>query len=391
MAGRVGSRRWKRLDLAVCVLLSILSVTGSAQQRPDSTKQGAADQGHRDRCPDRPSLAWRLGSIERSRSRVAITTRTSDDQGRFEISPLPEGRYDVWAQLPGYLEGGYLQRSALAPWGPVEVPDRGTVTVGIRLWKLGVITGQVLDDAAQPAVHVTVLTLEEDWSSEVVHLIQSKRSRAVVTDDQGMYRLLDVAPGTYVIGIAGAGTFHDGGNETGLDVDYPTAYAPGVLRADQARADYDRTGRSSERARTSDAACESSGPDRERSVVDRPIDRAWTVELLPSTPGSVLSDLDVRRYSSTDGRFQFNAVAPGNYIVRAILFTEFSNIRSLGRITMFMPPPPDPNRSIETKPIFWAEATVAVGYTAPDEIVLRAQVAHQIRGRIGVQRQPTTQ
>ena len=89
-----------------CVLALSLSVSGLAQQLAAPTSQGAIIKGSVvDALSGRP-LRGALVRLQASDSRVIITARTSDASGRFEISPVPSGRYDVWATLTGYIEGG---------------------------------------------------------------------------------------------------------------------------------------------------------------------------------------------------------------------------------------------------------------------------------------------
>jgi len=360
--------------LAVCLCASV-----SAQQRAESP--GATVTGTVTDAVTGRSLRNATVRLSARGSRFSVTTSTSATTGRFEIRSVPPGRYGLWASLPGYLEGGYQQRSALAPSVPVDVPERGAVETPLRLWKHSVISGQVTDEAGEPAAGVNIVPLEEAWSPDAVHLVRG-RNRAVVTDDRGEYRLADLRPGTYVIGVAGTGAFPTG-RSVGLDVDYGTAYSPGVTLADQAEritvgAAESRNSVNIRLPRTSPRSGTLRG-----QVTDGPPDLTWTVELVPALPASsTLSDLDVRRTTAEDGRFQFSAVSPGPYVVRAIAFTQFTNVKTFGSIGMLIPDPPDAARTIETKPTFWAETVAMVEADGSAQVTLRCRTGLQIRGEL---------
>ena len=85
-----------------------------------------------------------------------------------------------------------------------------------------------------------------------------------------------------------------------------------------------------------------------------------------------------------DDRFEFEAVRPGAYVLRAIAVTEFANTWTVEGALFVTPYPPNPDRSIETKPTWWAETAVRVDADGqvPEEVVLNAQRGLQIRGRL---------
>ena len=125
--------------------------------------------------------------------------------GQFLFSRLPKGAFNIDVTAAGYLPGEYgldHPRSpiprALDITRPVELAEGETRTdVTVRMWRLGVITGTVLDEYGQPlvGVDVNVTAVNEIW----IGRISSNVNRAT-TDDRGIYRA-EVAPGDYIVGV----------------------------------------------------------------------------------------------------------------------------------------------------------------------------------------------
>ena len=228
----VRGSRWSVLSGAIA-LAACLTVSALARQRVDSANQGAIVKGIVVDALTGSPLRGAVVRFDTLDPRRIVASPTSDANGHFQLGPVAAGRYDMWARLTGYVNGGYQQRSALSPRALVDVPERGIVTATLRLWKFGVISGQVLDDAGEPVAGVAVMALAENWSYETPRFTQA--SRNIVTDDRGMYRLSDIQPGTYIVGIAGdgAGDFQTDTRSTTLAPDHPTVYTPGVLQAEQ--------------------------------------------------------------------------------------------------------------------------------------------------------------
>ncbi len=84
--------------------------------------------------------------------------------GRFVFHSLPPGQFQLNATLTGYTSGlgvslspafaGVLAGVSAAPSTTLVPLKEGEFATGVtlRLWKFGVITGTVLDDAGEPAI-----------------------------------------------------------------------------------------------------------------------------------------------------------------------------------------------------------------------------------------------
>jgi protocatechuate 3,4-dioxygenase beta subunit len=128
----------------------------------------------------------------------------ADEEGGFFFADLPPGEYYLQATKDGYAPGTYGQRRA---WGQSQLVSLGEgerlADARLRLWKYGVITGTVSDEAGEPVVGITVRALMRDVTAgrtqygnlEVIpELVPS-----AITDDRGMFRLSQLMPGTYVV------------------------------------------------------------------------------------------------------------------------------------------------------------------------------------------------
>lgn len=142
----------------------------------------------------------------------------TDALGRWAFRGLTRGRYTVHALAPGYLTGGYGQPFATSD-GPLptlpneqlielERDDERVGGLTIRLWKPGVITGTVTDEFGEPVVGLAVRAWRHTMMSGRRQLATAPGldPAGVLTDDRGVYRIVDLAPGEYVVGVLSAMT-----------------------------------------------------------------------------------------------------------------------------------------------------------------------------------------
>ena len=128
--------------------------------------------------------------------------------GQFAFTGLPKGSYNIDVTAPGYLPGEFGQERPRSPIPraldinrQLDLGDGETKTdVTIHMFRLGVITGTVLDEYNQPAVGVDVhiQAVQEIWIGRI-----SSNTDTVLTDDRGIYRA-EVAPGDYIVGVGSA-------------------------------------------------------------------------------------------------------------------------------------------------------------------------------------------
>jgi hypothetical protein len=126
---------------------------------------------------------------------AGAATAITDDQGRFEFAQLPAGRYTVSARKNLYLPGGFKQRRPNGPSEPVDVKETHVVDgVVIALTRYGAITGRVLDPYGEPAMNVQVHVMATTARSR-----RPLRRSMTSANDIGEYRIAHLEPGSYVV------------------------------------------------------------------------------------------------------------------------------------------------------------------------------------------------
>jgi hypothetical protein len=119
----------------------------------------------------------------------------TDDNGAFAFGPIRAQNYLLSAVVAGYLDGGYGRARPDAPSTPLELALRTLVEgAEIRLWKGATVGGAVTDDFGEPAIGVLVNVMRREWLNARA---QWTVIGSPITDDRGMYRLANLAPGEY--------------------------------------------------------------------------------------------------------------------------------------------------------------------------------------------------
>ena len=148
-----------------------------------------------------PSLPPAPGSPAPRAEPVRVLTTTS---GYFVFRDLPQGAYNLTASLPGYAAGAYGRVRPDGPTRPVMLREGERRTdVEIRLWRLAVIVGRVVDETGEPAVGVSVRAVRRTRLGPRTTWTPGQTS---VTDDRGVYRLGDLTPGDYLVAVPSTST-----------------------------------------------------------------------------------------------------------------------------------------------------------------------------------------
>jgi hypothetical protein len=135
----------------------------------------------------------------------------SDPGGRFLFRDLPKGTFTIGVTAPGYVNGSYGTTRLVQVARTLDIALARGVEVGegervggitVQMWKLGGISGTVVDEAGDPMVGagVSVMARVTDWGGVIM-----QQTTLVRTDDRGMYHA-DVTPGDYVVAVLAAPT-----------------------------------------------------------------------------------------------------------------------------------------------------------------------------------------
>jgi protocatechuate 3,4-dioxygenase beta subunit len=133
----------------------------------------------------------------------------TDASGAFRFTGLTAGTYNLSAQKPHFTH--QPTERAL-----VRLESSGKEDVRVELSPLGTIEGKITDQRGQPASSVAVLVMQ---TSIVDGSRQTSVARSVWTDDRGMFRAWDIAPGRYLIRASGRG----GNTSTYMSDDVPSS------------------------------------------------------------------------------------------------------------------------------------------------------------------------
>lgn len=162
-----------------------------------------------------------------------LVRATTDGDGRFELSGLPEGLHVVTVSREGYVAGGRLTNSGL----PFRI-SAGERYEGasFEMSQAGTIAGRVLKPSGEPARRVEVQLLQRtyflgrpQWA--VITPAGASRPR-VESNERGEFRVVGVDPGQYRLRLnpreVSVENVTPGGRPPG-----PSLY-PGVLDIDKA-------------------------------------------------------------------------------------------------------------------------------------------------------------
>ncbi len=119
---------------------------------------------------------------------------TSED-GKFEFSGLPAGKYSLEGAKRGFISGNYDQHDQFST-AIVTGAGLDTESLVLRLSPDAVITGKVLDEAGESVRHATVALYYLNHQEGIDQIHEFRRTQ---TDDLGTYEITPLTPGTYFL------------------------------------------------------------------------------------------------------------------------------------------------------------------------------------------------
>jgi hypothetical protein len=121
----------------------------------------------------------------------------TDAEGRYELTQLPAGRYQLKARRGGYVEVAYGQRRPFERGRPLELGESAVLqNIDFALPPGGVVTGRVVDETGEAVAHVYVSLARRRYMDGARRLVTQNGSG---TDDRGEFRIFGVPPGDYLM------------------------------------------------------------------------------------------------------------------------------------------------------------------------------------------------
>jgi len=211
-------------------LVCALAPAATAQREAPASVAGRVTDGERGVA----GITVALISNDPSQRFRAVARGKTDGDGRFFLSNVPPGRYQIVPYAPAFVVQGMTE--SYPPGRPLmllagdEVKD-----IDFRIERGGVITGRITGADGNPIVAeaVQVTPVEQNGRpQQQVRNVYDQRDQ--MTDDRGVYRIYGLQPGRYrvSVGQSGEGT---GAVSFGRRRIFQRTYYPDVTEPAQAR------------------------------------------------------------------------------------------------------------------------------------------------------------
>jgi hypothetical protein len=193
---------------------------------------------------DEHPLSHATVTLAEIRSRRTPLTTTSDDDGHFDFTAVPPGKYHMMGIAAGYVSAPYM---AHEQFGTAIVTGAGLATdsLTLRLTPMSVIAGRVIDEAGDPIQRASVALYRDNPLAGSEHVT---RFRILNTGDDGQFEFNRLPPGKYFLSATAtpwyavhARTDMQDANfpyraaiDPAVDVAYPMIFFPHALDSDSA-------------------------------------------------------------------------------------------------------------------------------------------------------------
>lgn len=203
-----------RISPSGFILLLVLTINAHAQVSSGPASSSTAVISGRVTAGGHPVpvVAVILEPFDPPTAKSPLPRAITDDEGKYRIAGVPEGRYTVKPVAPAFVvasgpesdKAGTSVFAGLGLSGFIVTVVRGEVLAGIdfALENGGVITGRVTDDAGRPVVAVSVESQRLDQKGQ-----PTGGSIRFPTDDRGIYRIYGLPAGKYLVSVSDFGRF----------------------------------------------------------------------------------------------------------------------------------------------------------------------------------------
>jgi hypothetical protein len=316
----------------------------------------------------------------------------TDDDGTFSFSELAPGGYRIGATKDGFVPIQEGQRDYRYAGRRFTLRAGDHRALRLRLPRLGVVTGRVVDERGQALVNATVRAVEISMASGYRRLLIKAEAR---TDSRGVYRLQSLWPAGYLVCAsahsAGSAPAAAAESLAALEAQLPAriepvrGYAPACHRPQAGARTTIVIGPGEERAAGDLRLADTRLARVEGTVAGLALgpDQDAVIQLL--NQDDALGDVPEELRVTADGRFRFWHIPPGRY---ALVLTQ------RGRSS------PSPMLWLAAVPVVVANGDVtdvrlqvAKRATVRGEVVLhgRGPADPRVLGRVDVRLEPARQ
>lgn len=272
-------------------------------------------------------------------------TFVTDETGVFTFKALPAGRYTLSASKPTFVTMPYGALKPGRPGQSILLADGETrANIAMKLPKGAVITGTVRDEFGNPVPNTQVQAVRMVMRSGERTQVFSGGASSVRTDDRGIYRAFGLVAGEYTVSTTSLFGFTDTQrlrrvSATDIDAALRSANAatpaapsattteaqgitaapvfyPGTVIAAQAGTITLAVGEERPGIDITMQYVASVNVEGRLVGPDGKVPQAVTLTMM-EVGGSGLARPRFGRPSPTDGKFSFNGLSPGQYVVTA--------------------------------------------------------------------------
>jgi protocatechuate 3,4-dioxygenase beta subunit len=344
-------------------------------------------------------------------------SKTTDDTGKFAFEDVPAGRYTLISEKAGFLTQRYGARSENGPGVPLNVVA-GTETKGLELKMTpqGIITGRVTDEDGDPIAGAPVSVARYGYSNGHRQLIQTGGTLSAIasgatmsaanalamltgggsagtSDDQGNFRIVNLAPGRYYVSAnpQGASSLLNpvqapagGGPSEPISI---TTYYPSSPDA-QGAAPVDVAGGSevsginirvrkqkvySIRGKVADGA--TGGAAAGATILFFPLDGS-----VEANPLAMISNM---ARPAPDGTFEVRNLLPGQYAIQGLIFPGLAAL--MAPATPGAAPAATPARPLSLDPLLTTRLEIGISNADVAGVVLQLTDGTTIPGTVTVE------
>ncbi len=206
----------------ICACLAVAGVADAQQRREGPGRQRFGNGSIVGRVFDASTnTPIRRAQIQGTNDELFVDA-VSDEEGRFQLTDLPAGRWRVTVAKGGYFTWQPGQKRPFEPPAPITLASGQRVSANVPMSRGGVITGRVSDDTGEPLAGLRVRVYRARMAKGYRRL--EDVGAADYTDDTGAYRIFGLPPGDYYV----AASLRMAPLDSVVQTTYSPTYYPGT-------------------------------------------------------------------------------------------------------------------------------------------------------------------